>query len=40
LSGSVSTNRSAARWRAVTFDEFKRITRFADWVALEERFGG
>jgi 2-methylisocitrate lyase-like PEP mutase family enzyme len=26
--------------RAVTFDEFKRITRFADWVALEERFGG
>lgn len=26
--------------RAVTFDEFKRITRFADWVALEDRFGG
>lgn len=26
--------------RAVTFDEFKRITRFADWVALEDKFGG
>lgn len=25
--------------RAVTFDEFKRVTRFAEWVALEDRFG-
>jgi 2-methylisocitrate lyase-like PEP mutase family enzyme len=25
--------------RAVSFDEFKRITRFADWVALEDKFG-
>jgi hypothetical protein len=25
--------------KAVSFDEFKQITKFAEWAAIEEKFG-
>jgi hypothetical protein len=31
-------NAQAIVARSATFDEFKQITRFNEWVALEDRF--
>jgi hypothetical protein len=38
-SGSYRNRARDIAQKAVSFDEFKQITKFAEWAAIEEKFG-